>query len=190
MDRRNFFSLAYPAAAALSVGLPGRLAIAQTTSLDLRNKPQIVAAYTALVSVDTPQTFLLLTVKNMNILTLATTGTGFASLPQLLRDDSEWFAAMKVVGVTVASNVTSRRVKMATVYYCGSRTSAAARAAYSQHRSEVSTIFVGAGAALVLSDPSDLTMQSVARALQAAGTGHSPTYYEFSPSERVYANTL
>jgi len=111
-----------------------------------------------------------------NLMVAGIGSKGLEELKERFNDGEVQFGAIRVVGVDIQANVTSRRPKFVTIQYVGTRVSSVRRGSVLKVKPDIEKTF--AGSALNIQFSADITLKTIAKALLAAGGAHKPKYYE------------
>lgn len=119
---------------------------------------------------------------------LQVAGSGVGGLKQLheqLDPKAIFFGGLKVTGVDERDNVTSRRPKYIGLTFKGKDCGALKRAKVSVQRADAQKKMQGMTLAMDVEDVSEISPQTIAAKLLAAGGAHKPTHYEFGPDHVI-----
>lgn len=101
------------------------------------------------------------------------------------------FGGLKVVGVDVRDNVTSRRPKFLGITFKGKEVGALKKARVSVQRTDAQKKMGGMALAIDIEDADELTEKELAKRLLGCGGAHKPTHYDFGPDqERLIEDLL
>jgi hypothetical protein len=159
----------------------------------------VSAAWKALTDDKDPTNWILLGFDQQRNMHVQAHGqSGLVDLKSHMTDDKAvQVAVLKVVGVDVQQNVTSRRPKYVRLIYVGRHVSALRKGIPLQKKAELDKLMQGTVAELQFSDceapPPTMTHLAIGKSLLAAGGAHKPVYYDFGNNEhlslkKVYEN--
>jgi len=145
-------------------------------------------AFKALTDEKDSTNWIVLTVEEKKLVVAATGTGGPEEMKEHLVDNAVRFAAIKIVGVDVRDNVTSRRPKYIQIVFVGAKVGGIKKSAALQMKSEVAKIFNGIAVGIDATDPQDLSMKVLCKELLKCGGAHKPTSYESATESILIAD--